>query len=54
MTQEEKISEFGSGDECDILEIIDTANGHTWLRVGTENIYDYYPSFVSLWSPMPS
>lgn len=45
-----------SGDysgECDILEIIDVVTGHTWLKVGTENIDDYYPSFVCVWSPMP-
>lgn len=38
--------------EADILELIDTQTGHTWLRVGTENIDDYYPSFVAAWFPM--
>jgi hypothetical protein len=38
---------------CDILEVIDVENGHCWLRVGTENIDDYYPSFIAVWTPMP-
>lgn len=39
--------------EADILELIDVATGHVWLRVGTDNVDDYYPSFVAVWTPMP-
>ncbi len=39
--------------ESDILEIVDSETGHTWLRVGTDNSDDYYPSFVSEWNAMP-
>ena len=40
-----------TGDDCDILEMIDIRNGKTVLRVGT-NYYDsYYPYFVNVWIP---
>jgi hypothetical protein len=32
---------------CDILQLIDVANGMIILEVGTENSDDYYPSFVA-------
>jgi len=41
------------GDNSDILEVIDADTGHLWLRVGTENIDDYYPGFIAQWFPMP-
>lgn len=44
----------GEHGPCDILELIDAETGHVWLRVGTENIDDYYPWFVASWHPMPS
>lgn len=43
--------EYGSED--DILELVDVETGHVWLRVGTEDIDDYYPAFVAEWHPMP-
>jgi hypothetical protein len=43
----------GEYDEgSDILELVDVKTGHVWLRVGTENIGDYYPWFVAQWFPM--
>ncbi len=47
-----KDSRYG-GDAADIIEIIDVETAHVWLRVGTDNIDDYYPSFVAEWNPMP-
>ena len=35
----------------DTLELLDCANGKTILRVGTDNTEDYYPWFVSEWTP---
>lgn len=35
----------------DILEVIDVQNGETILRVGTENVYDYYPACIFEYSP---
>lgn len=40
--------------EDDIIEVIDIGTGHLWMRVGTKNIDDYYPSFVAEWYPMDS
>ena len=40
--------------ESEVLELIDVQNGHTWLRVGTRDVNDYYPSFVAEWHPMQS
>ena len=37
--------------ECDILELVDTANGQVVLAVGTDNSDDYYPWFVAEWKP---
>ena len=34
-----------------ILEIIDVVNGKVVLEVGTENVNDYYPTFVSDFIP---
>lgn len=36
---------------CDGLQMQDRRNGKVILRVGTQNSDDYYPSFVSEWSP---
>ena len=38
------------------FELVDVADGHVWLRVGTDNTDDYYPSFVFEYSakmPVP-
>lgn len=39
------------GQVNDTLELLDCANGKTILRVGTDNTDDYYPCFISEWSP---
>lgn len=39
------------GQVNDTLEMLDMANGKTILRVGTDNTDDYYPWFVSEWTP---
>ena len=39
------------GNESDILELVDTATGQIVLAVGTENTDDWYPYFVSDFSP---
>lgn len=36
----------------DIVEFIDIETGHLWMRLGTDNIDDYYPSFIAQWYPM--
>jgi len=36
---------------CDGIEMIDTRNGRTILRVGTANTDDYYPFFECKWNP---
>lgn len=41
-------NEYG---KCDILEIYDAKNEKLVLRVGTENIDDYYPGFIGEWIP---
>lgn len=33
------------------FRLIDVADAHVWLRVGTDNTDDYYPSFVFEYSP---
>ncbi len=38
-------------DDCDILECVDVATGRIVLEIGTDNTDDYYPSFVSCFSP---
>lgn len=38
-------------DQCDILECIDVVTGKVVLEVGTDCTDDYYPSFVSCFSP---
>lgn len=42
-------SEYGGAAEG--VEFIDTRNGKTILRLGTENSDDYYPSFTCDWQP---
>lgn len=42
-------SEYGDG--ADGVEFIDTRNGKTILRLGTDNCDDYYPSFTCNWLP---
>lgn len=39
------------GGRCDILKLIDVANGKVVLEVGTENADDYYPYFVDNFYP---
>lgn len=39
------------GGEDDILEVTSKATGKIIFIVGTENVDDYYPSFVWRWSP---
>lgn len=41
----------GEYNENDTLEFIDMVTGKTVLRVGTDNSDDYYPCFVSEFSP---
>ena len=37
--------------KCEMLYFTDLLNGKTILVVGTENLDDYYPSFVASWMP---
>jgi hypothetical protein len=37
--------------DAEILEMRDTQNGKTILRIGTENTWDYYPYCVMEWMP---
>lgn len=37
--------------KCDIIDFADCVNGKIILSIGTDNTDDYYPSFVSDWSP---
>ena len=37
--------------ECGILVCVDIVTGLTVLEIGTDNTDDYYPSFVSCFSP---
>jgi len=46
-----KSTKFESHGEDDVLEFISDIDGHVWLAVGTEDIDDYYPSFVMRWNP---
>lgn len=39
------------GNDCDILQLIDTVNGNVILEVGTDNTDDYYPSFIAFFDP---
>jgi hypothetical protein len=39
------------GDGAEGIEMIDTRNGKTILRLGTDNSDDYYPSFTCDWRP---
>lgn len=41
----------GKHDKNDTLELVDIATGKVVLEVGTDNSDDYYPSFVSSFSP---
>lgn len=41
-------SEYGQAEG---IEIIDTRNGKTILRAGTDNSDDYYPSYTFDWRP---
>lgn len=34
------------GDDCEILEIVNATTGDVILRVGVDNVDDYYPRFV--------
>lgn len=39
-------SEYHSSNSCDLLQILNAKTGDEILKVGTDNIDDYYPSFV--------
>jgi len=39
------------GNTADGAEFIDTRNGKTILRIGTDNSDDYYPSYTCDWRP---
>lgn len=39
------------GDTNDVLVLRDEITGVELMRVGTSNVDDYYPSFVSWWNP---
>lgn len=41
-------SEYNTND---VIEFVDNINGKVVLRVGTDNIDDYYPCFVAQWFP---
>ena len=41
-------------DSGDVYKLVDVTDGHVWLTVGTDNAYDYYPSFVFDYEPRPS
>jgi hypothetical protein len=36
----------------DVLVVTDDATGSVLLEIGTENTDDYYPSFISHWTPI--
>lgn len=38
-------------DGADGIELVDRRNGKAILRLGTNNVDDYYPTFVCEWSP---
>jgi hypothetical protein len=38
----------------DGYQLVDTSDGHVWLRFGTDNTEDYYPCFTFQYSPKPS
>lgn len=38
-------------NDADILEVRDTQNGKIILRIGTANVWDYYPYCVMEWMP---
>ena len=44
-------SSYDGGYKQDILELYDVLTGELVLRVGTHNMNDYYPGFVSSWKP---
>lgn len=35
----------------DGFKLVDTADGHVWLQVGTDNTDDYYPYFIFEYTP---
>lgn len=39
------------GGESDVLELRSKETGELIFRVGTDNVDDYYPSFVAEWRP---
>lgn len=40
-----------SGQDCDILELVDVSTGKVVVEVGTDHVDDYYPTFVASFSP---
>lgn len=47
-----RVDEYDSDAENG-FRLVDVADGHCWLRVGTDNTDDYYPSFVFDYAPKP-
>lgn len=45
----QRISKYHQEDDCH--EVVSVADGHVWLRFGTENTDDYYPCFCFQYSP---
>lgn len=45
------MEEDRSGRKYDVLKLINIVTGKTILAVGTKDIDDYYPSYVSEWMP---
>lgn len=39
-------NEWGGEAPMDLYKLTDLHDGHCWLRFGTENYDDYYPSFI--------
>ena len=37
--------------EFDGYRLVDVDDGHVWLRVGTDNVNDYYPMFLFTYRP---
>lgn len=42
---------MASNDSDTVLEMLDLQTGATVMRLGTEDVTDYYPSFVFEWTP---
>lgn len=49
-----KLEESYEGYDFEGYHLIDTDDGHVWLRFGTENTSDYYPCFVFEYCAKPA